>query len=410
MPKSFQSKSISQDTPERSQKAPDVEEMESVYRTLESVERPVVESRFSRPVVATLLGLVAGIVGAFFVIGDVFGIATLLLGQENMRTVGSGRTVVYERKERIDVPWEEVNVRIYEDISKQTHPIYKKKKTQSGSDPLGAMYAQDESVGSSVSVTSDGWFVTVKNALKDSKSSYTVALSGTVYDIDTVVADPASDLVFFRAKTDGVAPAQFFNKSLTPGLLTVVASARQSEIVGSLAGIMSVNMRTTSVKDPYESSEQLRSFFLVDARTSSVSGAGVFSLNGELMGMYDGVAGYIPSDRMATALPMVLKQQRAPLTILGITVLDLSTVSFDSSIVKLPSFGYRVRTIQSNSPAQKAKLQVDDIITAIESERVGGSKSLFERIQEYPPETTVTLELLRGSDTLKVPVVLGGVK
>jgi len=412
MPKSFQSKSIPQDSSESSKKTSvhdEIEEVESVYRALGRVERPVVESRFSRPVVAALLGFIAGAVGAFFIIGDVFGVATWLLGQEHARTAGGGRTVVYERKERVDVPWEEVNVRMYEDIAKQVHPIYKKKKGQSGDDSLGAIYTQDEAVGSSVSVTSDGWFVTVKNAVKDQKSSYVVVLSGTVRDIDTVVHDPASDLVFFRTKTDGVTPARFFKKTVTPGLLAIIATARQSGIIGSLGGVASANMRTTGAKDLYESSEQLRSLFLVDARTPS-PGAGAFSLNGELLGVYDGVAGYISSARMATALPMVLKQQRVPLTILGITALDLSTVSFGSGIVQFPSFGYRIHSIQSNSPAQKAKLQVHDIITAIESERVGGSKSLFERIQEYPPETTVTFELLRGSETLKVPVLLGGVK
>ncbi len=410
MSKSFQSKSIPQDSSPLKHMSPDAEEMESVYRTLESVERPVVESRFSRPLVATLLGLVAGVVGALFIVGDVFGVATRLLDQETMKSVAAGRTVVYERKERVDVPWEDVNVRVYEDIGKQVHPIFKKKKAQSGNDSPGIVYTHDESVGSSVSLTSDGWFVTVRNALKDQKISYVVALAGNAYDIETIVADPASDLVFFRAKTDGVAPARFFQKPLSPGLLTIVASTRQSEVVGSLAGIASVNMRTTNAKELYESSERLSSFFVVDARASLVPGSGAFSLNGELMGMYDGDTGYIPSGRMAAALPGVLKQQRVSLTILGITALDLSTASFDSSMVKLPSFGFRIQAIQSNSPAQRAKLQVGDVITAVESERVGRSTSLFERIQEYPPETTVTLELLRGSDTLKVPVVLGGTK
>lgn len=407
MPKTFQSKRIEQDNEDRPTSSPDVTEMESVYKSLERVEKPQRESLVSRPLSAGVIGLVAGVVGSLLVLGDLFGISSRLLGQDVLKTVSGGRTVVVERKERIDVPWEEVKTGVYEDIGKQMHAVYKKKKS-STKDELGTFYSPEESSGSAVGLTQDGWFVTVKNAMKEQKSQYVVSIGGNVYDMETVVPDSASDIVFFRVKAESVIPARFFSKTLDRGILAVVGRSHGSEFEGVLSGIASTNRRSTSVKNPFETSERLSSYFVIESSSQFVPGSGAFSLNGELMGLYDGTFGFIAYDRISSALPTVLKQKKVPLTIFGVSVLDLSTVNFASDDTKAPSFGYRIQSIQSNSPAQKAKLQVGDIILAIEQERVGQSLSLFERIQEYPSGTTVTLEVMRGTDTIKVPVALGG--
>lgn len=69
--------------------------------------------------------------------------------------------------------------------------------------------------------------------------------------------------------------------------------------------------------------------------------------------------------------------------------------------------GATVASVEPNSPAAKAGLQVGDVITAVDNTRIDASHSLADLIQAHKPGDKVSLSVQRGGQTLTLSVDLG---
>ena len=69
--------------------------------------------------------------------------------------------------------------------------------------------------------------------------------------------------------------------------------------------------------------------------------------------------------------------------------------------------GARIEEVEKDSPAEKAGLQVGDVITAVGSTKLSVSTSLADVIKTYKPGDKVELAITRGRQTLTVTVELG---
>ena len=68
--------------------------------------------------------------------------------------------------------------------------------------------------------------------------------------------------------------------------------------------------------------------------------------------------------------------------------------------------GALVNEVVDDSPAERAGLEVDDVITGVNNKAVTDSDDLFDRIDEASPGDTVTVNVLRRDQKLDLPVVL----
>ena len=68
--------------------------------------------------------------------------------------------------------------------------------------------------------------------------------------------------------------------------------------------------------------------------------------------------------------------------------------------------GAQVVEVSPESPAAKAGLKEDDIITKINKEAIDGPAALFEQIGKFKPEDKITVEFLREGKSIKKEVVL----
>lgn len=69
--------------------------------------------------------------------------------------------------------------------------------------------------------------------------------------------------------------------------------------------------------------------------------------------------------------------------------------------------GARVEEVEKDSPAEKAGLQVGDVITAVDSTKLDATTSLADVIKTRKPGDKVELSITRGAQTLKLTVELG---
>ncbi|MCI0476505.1 MAG: PDZ domain-containing protein [Anaerolineales bacterium] len=69
--------------------------------------------------------------------------------------------------------------------------------------------------------------------------------------------------------------------------------------------------------------------------------------------------------------------------------------------------GARVEEVEKDSPADKAGLQVGDVITAVGSAKLDAKTALADVIKTYKPGDKIELAITRGAQTLKLTVELG---
>lgn len=69
--------------------------------------------------------------------------------------------------------------------------------------------------------------------------------------------------------------------------------------------------------------------------------------------------------------------------------------------------GALIQVVDAGSPAEKAGLRVNDLVTQVNGATINENHTLTDLIRAKKPGDTVTLTVLRGAQTLKLEAVLG---
>lgn len=146
------------------------------------------------------------------------------------------------------------------------------------------------------------------------------------------------------------------------------------------------------------------------------SGGPLFNASGEVIGITSSIAslssgsGQSGSIGLGFAIPANLAQNigsqliesgSAEHAFLGVSLAD-GTGTADGTTRQ----GAEVMSVSSGSPAEKAGLQVGDVIVAIDGEAVTGAESLTGFVRALPANTEVTLTVVRDGKALDVKATL----
>ena len=148
------------------------------------------------------------------------------------------------------------------------------------------------------------------------------------------------------------------------------------------------------------------------------SGGALVNANGQLVGINSSIASLgsggssqsgnigigfaIPVKEAASIAQQLIKDGKAVHAYLGVAPVD-GTAS-DGNATRS---GSKLQTVQSGTPADKAGLEVGDVITAVNGERVDSAEALVAHIREYSVGDTVKLTVLRDNKTQEISATLG---
>ena len=148
------------------------------------------------------------------------------------------------------------------------------------------------------------------------------------------------------------------------------------------------------------------------------SGGPLVNLNGEVVGINVAIAspgqvagnvgiGFaIPADTAKHVLPQLIQNKRVARGWLGVNIEDLNDNTKD--FYGVPDGGVLISGVTPDGPAAKSKqLQEEDVVIAVNGERVHNTWELQKNVSDLPPNAQVKLDIVRGKKTYQATVTLG---
>ncbi|KKT89905.1 MAG: 2-alkenal reductase [Candidatus Moranbacteria bacterium GW2011_GWC2_45_10] len=279
--------------------------------------------------------------------------------------------------------------------------------------------------GTGILVTGDGVIVTYKDTIFESDASYAVLLyNNDKYDAKLLGIDEFSNLAYLKIEASNLPSIDFANSDdFKPGKKLVSIGNSFSEYQNRFsAGLLSnINKSFNLSGKTVASSEKLEGVFETDFdNQQNYLGGPVISYGGSLVGINGKISidnqdffFQIPSNAVKKSLDRVLNGDLEKTPFLGayyITITKEYTLSHDvkkdrGALVFSPS-GLSSLAVIDGSPAQKAGLRINDIITAVNDKNVDLSNPLSNLINQYKKGDQVELTVFRGEEELKIPLQL----
>jgi serine protease Do len=293
---------------------------------------------------------------------------------------------------------------------------------------------EEQAAGTGIIISSQGLIITNRHVVPAGTTNVSVTLSdGTeLKDVSVIGRTPATDsldIAFLKINnTEGhkLTPAVIGDSSTVQVGDSVVAIGNalgqfQNTVT---SGIISGYGRSVQAGDSSGtgSTENLDDLFQTDAAINEGnSGGPLVNLNGQVIGINTAIAGNaqnigfaIPINDARGLLNQVLKTGKFSVPYLGIRYIPLTSdvaneynLKTNNGAFIAPSSDSSSPSIVSGSPADKAGLKVNDIITAVNGININQSNSLTSLLDQHIPGNNITLTVLRGSSTVQINVTLG---
>jgi serine protease Do len=172
------------------------------------------------------------------------------------------------------------------------------------------------------------------------------------------------------------------------------------------AGILSAKAREIGAT-------QYDDFLQTDAAINpGNSGGPLFNLRGEVIGINTaivsggaGIGFAVPSNLAKAIIPQLEKSGSVTRGYIGVKLQNL-TPDLAKALNVPQSNGALINEVTKNSPGDKAGLRSDDVVVSLDGKKVESSSALSRTVALKPPNSTVTLGVVRNGKTQDMKVTL----
>ncbi|MFE8597484.1 trypsin-like peptidase domain-containing protein [Archangium violaceum] len=233
---------------------------------------------------------------------------------------------------------------------------------------------------------------------------------GRSFDAEIVGTDPLTDVALIRlkGKVENLQTVKLGDSDALRVGDWVVAIGNPFGLASSVSsGILSARARDIH-SGPYDD------FLQTDAAINpGNSGGPLFNLKGEVVGINTAIVGggtgigfAVPSNLVKALMPQLEKDGAVTRAWLGIGIQDLTQDL--AKALRLPvNEGAIVSQVNEGSPAGKGGMKADDVIVAIDGQKVGSGGQLTRTVALKKPGTTSTVDVFRDGKRQALKVQLG---
>ena len=271
--------------------------------------------------------------------------------------------------------------------------------------------------GSGFLIDTEGHFLTNYHVVKDATTVTVVLSNEERLDAEVLGYSSWDDVALLKvdaASVSGIQPLALADSSLVkPGQMAVAIGSPHGLENTVTVGVVSGIERTHGRVSPRPISGMIQT----DASlTSGNSGGPLLNSSGEVVGINtsieitasgpSGIGFAVPINSAKDLLPRFLEGETVARPWLGIGGSALTASEAETLGVDITE-GVLVSRVFEGSPAAAARLQADDIITAIDGRSVASVEEIIAYFRTKQPGDYVSLTLLRDGSSTEVSVALG---
>ena len=274
---------------------------------------------------------------------------------------------------------------------------------------------QSAASGSGFIYSSDGYIITNYHVIESASSIKVTLYDGMSYDAQLIGYDESNDVAVLKIDAKDLTPVTIGDSSnLNVGDSVIAIGNPLGELTFSLtSGAVSALDREVTM-----SNNVTMELIQTDcAINSGNSGGALFNLYGEVIGItnakYSGSSGSgasidnigfaIPINSVRSIVDSIIEKGYVAKPYIGVMVSDVS----DEAISYGTPAGAAVASVTEGGPAEKAGLQENDIITAVDGKAISGKSDLSSIIADHAAGDKLTLSVYRQGQTLTVTVTVG---
>lgn len=276
----------------------------------------------------------------------------------------------------------------------------------------------EKNIGSGFIISKDGLIITNKHVVSDTNAKYIVLTNDKKkYDIEKIYRDPLNDLAIVKISAPNLIPLKLGNSAnLKLGQLAIAIGTPLGEFTNTVTkGIISGLGRGITAGSPFEGYvEKLDNVIQTDAPINpGNSGGPLLNSKGEVIGVNSAIAE--GGQNIGFAIPVnVVKEIMDNFNSQGGTFerpylgVRYKMIDKQTAILNDIVEGAYIIEVVQDSPAEKAKLQEEDIIIEFNGSKVKGSddQSLAKLISKHKIGDSVTLKIWRNEESFTVSVKL----
>lgn len=262
--------------------------------------------------------------------------------------------------------------------------------------------------GSGFILEQDGYIVTNAHVVQDA-DVITVHLSDRrELKAKLIGTDEKSDVAILKIDTKNLPTVKIGNSEILKVGQPVLA-------VGSPFGLdYTATQGIISSLGRNLPSDNYTPFIQTDAAVNpGNSGGPLFNVNGEVIGInsqiysrtgsYAGVSFAIPIDLVMDVAKQLRENGKVSRGWLGVTIQEITPELADSYKMERPH-GALISDVLKDSPAEKAKLKVGDVITKFNGKEIQESSALPANVGRIAAGSTAKLTVLRDNKTIEIDV------
>ncbi|MEI8130579.1 MAG: trypsin-like peptidase domain-containing protein [bacterium] len=283
---------------------------------------------------------------------------------------------------------------------------------------------QEVGAGSGFIVSSDGLIVTNRHVVEDKTAKYTVFLSnGKKYDAKVLARDAILDVAVVKIEASGLPYLPLGNSdALKLGQSVIAIGNALGQFQNTISvGVVSGLSRSITAGDQSGSSESLDHVIQTDAAINpGNSGGPLLDLEGHVIGVDTAIVqgsqniGFaLPINSIKTVIDSVRTTGKIVRPYLGIRyqvitpeMKDKNNLTVDSGVIVQKGSDKSELAVIPGSPADKAGIVENDIITEVDGTKLDSDHDLAQMIRAKKVGDSVVLTVLGKGTQKKVTVVL----
>lgn len=295
-------------------------------------------------------------------------------------------------------------------VEKVSPAVVRITSTQEVLDPFFLQIIPQEGLGSGVIISSDGLIITNNHVIENANKIEVTLSSGETYKGRIIGTDPVSDIAILKIDVQNLPFATFGDSSrLNVGQFVVAIGNPYGLDHTVTVGVISALERNIDLED-----STMYGVIQTDAAINpGNSGGPLVDLSGNVVGLntmiYSGAQGLgfaVSSNTCVRVFDSISKTGKMEWPYMGV---QLTTMTEDLATQRnIPYIsGVLVERVVAGSPASRAGIRVNDVITSINGKGVKTADELVKEIRSYEVGDRVTLGIVRNNENINVDVVLG---